>query len=218
MPRSKSSDRWLNRHFKDEFVKRAQKEGLRSRAVFKLMEIDEHDRLLRSGMTVVDLGAAPGGWSQYTRGRLGAAGRVFALDILPMAPLLEVEFIQGDFTELAVLDLLLEQLQSQPVDLVLSDMAPNSSGVPAVDQPRSMYLAELALEFSDKTLKPGGDVLLKVFQGAGFSDFYKQMQSRFAKVISRKPQASRVESREIYLLGKGFEGISAAQVVSHRMP
>ena len=206
MPRTKSSQRWLARQEKDEFVKRARKQGARSRAIYKLEEIDRRDHLLRPGMTVVDLGAAPGGWSQYVKNRVGESGRVLALDILPMEPIVGVEFIEGDFTEQPVLDLLMQRLQGKPVDLVISDMAPNMSGVPSVDQARSIGLAELALDFADKALKPGGDLLLKTFQGVGFSELHAQMRRRFGKLMSRKPQASRAESREIYLLGKGFKG------------
>ncbi|MHB8534475.1 MAG: 23S rRNA (uridine(2552)-2'-O)-methyltransferase RlmE [Sulfuricaulis sp.] len=205
MPRSKSSQRWLARNAKDEYVKRARQEGARSRAAYKLEEIDRRDRLLHPDMTVVDLGAAPGGWSQYVKSRVGAAGRVLALDILPMEPIPGVEFLEGDFMQQPVLDSLMERLQGQPVDLVISDMAPNMTGVPAVDQARSMELAELALEFADQTLKPGGAVLMKIFQGRGFNEFYAQMRLQFEKIVTRKPQASRSESREIYLLGKGFK-------------
>ena len=206
MTRPKRSRAWLREHFDDAFVKRAQKEGYRSRAVYKLAEIDERDRLFRAGQTVVDLGAAPGGWSQYARKRVGARGRVVALDVLPIAPLASVDMIQGDFAEPAVLDLLLERLGGRPADLVISDMAPNISGVAVSDQPRSMYLAELALDFAAKVLRPGGGFLVKAFQGEGFHSLYKQMQSRFEKLVSRKPRASRPRSREIYLLGRGFKG------------
>ena len=206
MPRTKSSQRWLARNEKDEYVKRARKQGARSRAIYKLEEIDRRDRLLRSGMTVVDLGAAPGGWSQYVKSRMGESGWVLALDILPMEPIVGVEFIEGDFTEQPVLDLLMQGLQGKPVDLVISDMAPNMSGVPSVDQARSIGLAELALDFADKALKPGGDLLIKTFQGAGFSELHARMRRRFGKLMSRKPPASRTESRELYLLGKGFKG------------
>jgi 23S rRNA (uridine2552-2'-O)-methyltransferase len=205
MPRSKSSQRWLARNARDEYVKRARKEGARSRAAYKLEELDRRDHLLRPGMTVVDLGAAPGGWSQYVKTRVGASGRVLALDILPIEPINGVEFLTGDFTEQPVLDSLIERLQGHPVDLVISDMAPNMTGVSAVDQARSMELAELALDFANQTLKPGGTVLMKTFQGRGFNEFYAQMRHRFAKIVTRKPQASRSESREIYLLGKGFK-------------
>ena len=207
MSRTKSSQRWLARNAKDKYVKRARQEGARSRAIYKLEEIDRRDRLLQPGMTVVDLGAAPGGWSQYVKSRVGDSGRVLALDILPMEPIVGVEFIEGDFTELPVLDLLVQRLLGKPVDLVISDMAPNMSGVASVDQARSMNLAELALEFSDKSLKPGGSLLIKTFQGAGFNEFYAQLRHRFEKLASRKPSASRAESKEIYLLGRGFRGV-----------
>ena len=206
MPRTKSSQRWLARNAKDKYVKRARQEGARSRAIYKLEEIDRRDHLLGPGMTVVDLGAAPGGWAQYVKSRVGDTGRVLALDILPMEPIVGVEFIEGDFTEQPVLDLLMQRLQGKPVDLVISDMAPNMSGVPSVDQARSMNLAELALEFSDKSLKPGGSLLIKTFQGAGFNEFYAQLRRRFEKLVTRKPSASRAESKEIYLLGRGFRG------------
>ncbi|MGA9032814.1 MAG: 23S rRNA (uridine(2552)-2'-O)-methyltransferase RlmE [Sulfuricaulis sp.] len=207
MARTKSSQRWMARNAKDKYVKRARQEGARSRAIYKLEEIDRRDRLLQPGMTVVDLGAAPGGWSQYVKSRVGDSGRVLALDILPMEPIVGVEFIEGDFTELPVLDLLLQRLQGKPVDLVISDMAPNMSGVASVDQARSMNLVELALEFSDKSLKPGGSLLIKTFQGAGFNEFYAQLRHRFEKLATRKPSASRAESKEIYLLGRGFRGV-----------
>ncbi|MDO8706565.1 MAG: RlmE family RNA methyltransferase [Sulfuricaulis sp.] len=206
MSRTKSSQRWLARNAKDEFVKRARKEGVRSRAAYKLEEIDRRDHLLRPGMTVVDLGAAPGGWSQYVKSRVGATGRVLALDLLPMAPIPGVEFIEGDFTEQPVLDLLMERLQGKQADLVISDMAPNMTGVASVDQARSINLAELAVDFADKALEPGGSLLLKTFQGGGFNELHAELRRRFAKLVSRKPQASRSESREIYLLAKGFKG------------
>jgi 23S rRNA (uridine2552-2'-O)-methyltransferase len=207
MPRTKSSQRWLARNAKDKYVKRARQEGARSRAIYKLEEIDRRDHLLQPGMTVVDLGAAPGGWSQYVKSRVGDSGRVLALDILPMEPIVGVEFIEGDFAEPPVLDLLSQRLQGKPVDLVISDMAPNMSGVASVDQARSMNLAELALEFSDKSLKPGGSLLIKTFQGAGFNEFFAQLRRRFEKLATRKPSASRAESKEIYLLGRGFRGV-----------
>ncbi len=209
MARSKSSTRWLQRHVRDEYVKRAQKEGYRSRAAYKLAEIDERDHLLRPGMTVVDLGAAPGGWAQYARARVGASGRVIALDVLPMEPLDGVELVQGDFTEQAVLDSLLQRLGGAAVDLVMSDMAPNISGIAAVDQARSTYLAELALDFAAKSLRPGGALLLKTFQGAGYAELYKELQRRFERVTARKPRASRAESREVYLVCRGFKGPGA---------
>ncbi len=207
MPRTKSSQRWLTRNARDKYVKRARQEGARSRAIFKLEEIDRRDHLLRPGMMVVDLGAAPGGWSQYVKSRVGDSGRVLALDILPMQPIVGVEFIEGDFTQQPVLDLLMRCIEDKPVDLVISDMAPNMTGVASVDQARSMNLAELALEFSDQSLKPGGSLLIKTFQGAGFSEFHSQLRRRFEKLVARKPPASRAESKEIYLLGRGFRGV-----------
>lgn len=201
--RSKSSQRWLKEHFADPYVKKAQAEGLRSRAAYKLEELVQRDALLRPGMTVVDLGAAPGGWSQWVRQALGGNGRVIALDILDMPGLAGVEFIHGDFREDAVLQQLTASLQGQPVDLVLSDMAPNKSGVDAVDQPRAMHLAELAMDFADAHLRPGGDFLTKLFQGVGFDDYVRQLRRRYAKVAIRKPAASRKRSPEVYALAQG---------------
>lgn len=195
----------MKEHFDDEYVKRAQQEGYRSRASFKLLEINEKDRLLKPGMTVVDLGAAPGGWAQIAADSVGSRGYVAALDILPMDPIPEVEIILGDFREQEVLDQLLALLNDRPVDLVMSDMAPNISGMKSVDQPRAMYLAELALELARTVLKPGGNFVVKVFQGEGFEPYLKEMRSNFNKVVSRKPKASRPRSREIYLLGKGYK-------------
>lgn len=206
MTRSKSSARWLREHFTDEYVKRAQREGYRSRAVYKLLEIHEKDRLLRPGLTVVDLGAAPGGWSQLAARWVGKPGRVIALDMLPMEPWPGVEFIAGDFREAAVLDQLLAALEGQRVDVVLSDMAPNASGVKAVDQPSSLYLAELALDFARQCLKPGGDFLVKAFQGEGFDDYLKALRAAFATVAPRKPRASRARSAEQYLLARNYRG------------
>lgn len=202
--RSKSSGKWLREHFDDVWVKRARQEGWRSRAVYKLLEIDQKDRLIRPGMTVVDLGAAPGSWSEVAAKKTGHKGRVVALDILPMDSIAGVEFIEGDFREQAVYDRLLETLGDVPVDLVISDMAPNISGLKAVDQPRAMYLAELALELAEKVLKPGGDFLVKVFTGEGLDEYKKTMRSAFEKIIVRKPAASRPRSREIYLLARGY--------------
>ena len=201
--RSKSSQRWLKEHFADTYVKKAQAEGLRSRAAYKLEELVQRDALLRPGMTVVDLGAAPGGWSQWVRQALGGNGRVIALDILDMPGLAGVEFIHGDFREDAVLQQLTDSLQGRPVDLVLSDMAPNKSGVDAVDQPRAMHLAELAMDFADAHLRPGGDFLIKLFQGVGFDDYVRQLRRRYAKVAIRKPAASRKRSPEVYALAQG---------------
>lgn len=210
MSRSKSSQAWLQRHFKDPFVKQANREGARSRAVYKLAEINERDRLLRPGMVVVDLGAAPGGWSEYAAPRITPGGRLIALDVLPMEPIVDVEFLQGDFTEQPVLDLLLSQLNGARIDLVLSDLAPNMIGVASADQAKSIYLAELALEFAAKTLRPGGVLLTKVFQGEGFKAFHQALRAQFASVSTRKPKASRAESRELYLLATSFTGARTA--------
>ena len=204
--RSKSSARWLKEHFNDPYVKRAQAEGWRSRAVFKLEELIERDQLLRPGMVVVDLGAAPGGWSQVARERLGDRGRVIALDILPMQGIGGVDFIHGDFREEAVLSELEQRLAGAPVDLVLSDMAPNMSGVAAVDQPRSMHLVELAEEFAARHLRPGGAFLTKVFQCEGFDEFVRRLRGAYARVSIRKPKASRARSPEVYALATGKKG------------
>ncbi|MDD3447431.1 MAG: 23S rRNA (uridine(2552)-2'-O)-methyltransferase RlmE [Gammaproteobacteria bacterium] len=204
MARSKSSNRWLQEHFNDAYVKRAQQEGYRSRAVFKLLEIQERDKLLRPGMTVVDLGAAPGGWSEAAVRLVGDRGRVVALDILPMDAIAGVEFIQGDFREDEVLDRLIGCVGNRPVDLVMSDMAPNISGTKAVDQPRAMYLAELALDLARRVLAPGGDFLVKVFQGEDFDAYLREVRGSFGKVMIRKPKASRPRSREVYLLARNY--------------
>ena len=203
MPRSKSSQRWLREHFADPYVKKAQAEGLRSRAAYKLEELIERDRLLKPGMVVVDLGAAPGGWSQFVRQAMGDGGRVLALDILEMPPLAGVEFLHGDFREPAVLSQLETLLDGQRVDLVLSDMAPNMSGVDVVDQARAMHLAELAMEFADDHLRPGGAFLIKLFQGVGFDDYVRELRRRYEKVAIRKPAASRKRSPEVYALAQG---------------
>lgn len=203
MARSKSSTRWLREHFADPYVKKAQAEGLRSRAAYKLEELVERDQLLKPGMVVVDLGAAPGGWSQWVRQALGEQGRVVALDILEMPPLAGVEFLHGDFREDAVLSALETMLQGKPVDLVLSDMAPNKSGVDSVDLPRAMHLAELAMDFADRQLRPGGNLLIKLFQGVGFDEYVRQLRRRYAKVSIRKPAASRKRSPEVYALAQG---------------
>jgi 23S rRNA (uridine2552-2'-O)-methyltransferase len=201
--RSKSSQRWLKEHFSDPYVKKAQAEGLRSRAAYKLEELVERDRLLKPGMVVVDLGAAPGGWSQWVRQALGDSGRVIALDILEMPSLAGVEFLHGDFREDAVLSQLEWTLDGKPVDLVLSDMAPNKSGMDAVDQPRMMHLAELAMEFADHHLRPDGTFLIKLFQGTGFDQYVRELRRRYAKVAIRKPAASRKRSPEVYALAQG---------------
>lgn len=203
MTRSKSSHRWLREHFSDPYVKKAQAEGMRSRAAYKLEELVERDRLLRPGMVVVDLGAAPGGWSQWVRQALGDSGRVVALDILEMPSLAGVEFIHGDFREDAVLASLEDLLNGQPVDLVLSDMAPNMSGVDAVDLPRAMHLAELAMDFADRHLRPGGTFLIKLFQGVGFDAYVRDLRARYDRVVIRKPAASRRRSTEVYALAQG---------------
>jgi 23S rRNA (uridine2552-2'-O)-methyltransferase len=202
--RSKSSARWLAEHASDEFVKRAQREGWRSRAVFKLAEIQQAERLLRPGMRCVDLGAAPGGWSQYAARIIGGASHIVATDILPMDAIPGVDFVQGDFRDEGVIEQVLRAIGASKVDLVLSDMAPNMSGIDAVDQPRSMHLAELALEFADRVLAPGGDVLVKLFQGAGFDELIRDARGRFGRVATKKPKASRTRSPEIYLLARQF--------------
>lgn len=204
MRKTKSSRRWLDRHVSDEFVKRAQREGYRSRAAYKLLEIQERERILRPGQLVVDLGAAPGGWCQVARSVVGSGGRVMALDILPMEPLAGVDFIQGDFRDEAVLQRLRDSLGGQSVDLVISDMAPNVSGIAAVDQPRAMYLAELALDVARELLKPGGGLVVKVFQGEGFDEVVRALRSSFQRVVTRKPNASRPASREVYLVAGSF--------------
>ena len=204
MPKSKSSKKWLKEHFDDPYVKQAQEAGYRSRAVFKLKEIDDKDHLLKPGRSVVDLGAAPGGWTEYVRAKLPIKDPVIALDILAMEPIEGVTVITGDFTSQEVLDQLIELLDGASIDLVLSDMAPNISGMKAVDQPRAMYLAELALDFCRQVMAPGGDFLVKVFQGEGFDAYLRDMRKLFRKVVVRKPSASRPRSREVYLLGRDF--------------
>lgn len=204
MKRTKSSKRWLQEHFDDVYVKKAQAEGYRSRAVYKLKEVDDKESLLHPGMTVVDLGAAPGGWTQYVSERLQGRGRIVALDILPMDALPDVDFIVGDFREDDVVQQLMDLIPEHRVDLILSDMAPNMSGNAAIDIPRAMYLVELSFDFAKKVLKPGGALLIKVFHGAGFDDLVKQTRSSFEKVVIRKPLASRARSKETYLLAKGY--------------
>ncbi len=203
MKPSKTSKQWMREHINDPFVQLAQKEGRRSRAAYKLLEIDARDHLLKPGMVVVDLGATPGGWSQVAANRVGRGGKIIALDLLPLDPLAGVEFIHGDFRDDSVLEQLEGLLQGRPVDLVISDMSPNISGIASADQARAMHLAELAMEFALEHLKPGGSFLVKVFQGAGFEDFYRLMRSRFARVATRKPKASRDRSSELYLLATG---------------
>lgn len=202
--KSKSSGAWLREHFDDHYVKKAQKLGLRSRSAFKLMEIQEKDRLIKPGMTIVDLGSAPGGWSQVVVDMVGDKGCIIASDILLMDSLAGVQFIQGDFTEDEVFDQLLSALSGAQADLVISDMAPNMSGMKDIDQPRSMYLVELALDLALKTLKPGGAIIFKVFQGEGTDAYLREVRGHFASVLTRKPSASRSRSREVYLVAKGF--------------
>ncbi|RUO21179.1 23S rRNA (uridine(2552)-2'-O)-methyltransferase RlmE [Aliidiomarina iranensis] len=203
--RSASSSRWLKEHFDDQYVQKAQKQGLRSRAVFKLEEIQKRDKILRPGQTVVDLGAAPGGWSQYVAAMQDGKGEVIACDILEMDPIAGVEFLQGDFREEAVLNALLNRIGGATVDVLLSDMAPNFSGTDAVDQPRSMYLVELALEMCKQVLKPGGAFVVKVFQGEGSDVFLKEVRQAFSSVKVRKPDSSRARSREVYLVASGYK-------------
>jgi 23S rRNA (uridine2552-2'-O)-methyltransferase len=204
--RTKSSARWLNEHVNDPYVKQAQKDGYRSRSSYKLIQLNEKDRLIRPGMLVVDLGSAPGGWSQVAGRLVGAKGRVLATDILPMDPVNNVDFIQGDFTDESVLKQILDLLGDRKPDLVLSDIAPNISGIDSADQASSMYLVELALDMVRQVLKPKGDFVAKVFQGAGSDAFLKDLRTSFEKVLIRKPAASRARSREVYMVAKGFRG------------
>ncbi|GAA3714098.1 23S rRNA (uridine(2552)-2'-O)-methyltransferase RlmE [Oceanisphaera sediminis] len=203
--RSASSTRWLKEHFDDKYVQQAQKKGLRSRAVFKLEELQGRDRLLKHGMTVVDLGAAPGGWSQYSVEQVGLKGKVIACDLLAMDPIAGVDFLQGDFRDEEVLNALLERVGEDKVDVLLSDMAPNMSGTPEVDQPRSMYLVELALDMCRQVLAPKGSFVVKVFQGAGFDEFLLDVRRSFSSVRVRKPDSSRPRSREVYIVATGFK-------------
>ena len=207
MARSKSSSRWLKEHFDDPFVKMAQKDGYRSRASYKLLEVQEKDRILRPGMTVIDLGSAPGGWSQVTSRVIGDKGTLIASDILPMAAIADVTFIEGDFTEERVFNEIMAAVGNNPVDLVISDMAPNMSGVRTADQAAAMYLCELALDLASKVLRPGGDFLIKVFHGEGFDAYLRDVRNRFEKVQMRKPASSRDRSREQYLLARGMRAL-----------
>ena len=207
MARSKSSSRWLKEHFDDPFVKMAQKDGYRSRASYKLLEIQEKDRILRPGMTVIDLGSAPGGWSQVTSRVIGDKGTLIASDILPMSAIADVTFIEGDFTENKVFNEIMDAVGNQPVDLVISDMAPNMSGVRTADQAAAMYLCELALDLATKVLRPGGDFLIKIFHGEGFDEYLRDVRQRFDKVQMRKPTSSRDRSREQYLLARGMYAV-----------
>ncbi|MCK5831079.1 MAG: 23S rRNA (uridine(2552)-2'-O)-methyltransferase RlmE [Methylococcales bacterium] len=205
MARSKSSNQWMQEHFDDEYVKKAQMMGYRSRSTFKLIEIQEKDKIIKPGMNVIDLGAAPGGWSDYARKIIGKKNKVIALDLLEIDPIDGVDFIQGDFRENDVLDELYKVLEGAPVNLVMSDMAPNISGNKAMDQPRSIYLAELALDTAQTVLAKNGAFLIKMFQGAGFDEYKKEVTKFFSSVVIRKPNASRARSNEVYILAKGFK-------------
>ena len=206
MARSKTSSRWLQEHVNDPYVKQAQKEGYRSRSAYKLIQLNERDRLLRPGMLVVDLGAAPGGWSQVAGRIVGAKGRVVASDILPMDGLNQVDFVQGDFTDQGVFDEILALLGGRKADIVICDISPNISGVDSADQAASIYLVELALDMACKVLKANGDFVAKVFQGEGSDQYLKDVRQHFTKLSVRKPDASRSRSREVYLVAKGFKG------------
>jgi len=208
--KKKSSSRaWLKEHHEDPFVQRAIREGYRSRAVYKLLEINEKDQVLRPGMSVLDLGAAPGGWSQVAGQIVGDRGKVLASDILPMDALPDVVFVQGDFTEQETYDRLMAELTQRRLDVVLSDMAPNMSGLTEVDQPRAMYLVELATELACRSLTTGGSLVTKVFQGEGFEEWHRQIRASFERVVTRKPSASRPRSREVYIVAKGFKAGAA---------
>ncbi|HEX5207519.1 MAG TPA: SAM-dependent methyltransferase [Steroidobacteraceae bacterium] len=206
MPRTKSSASWLSRHLSDPFVRQAQKDGYRSRSAYKLIELNEKDKLIRPGMRIMDLGSAPGGWSQVAGKLVGEKGRVLATDILPMDELENVDFIQGDFTEEAVVQQVFDWLRGTKFDLIISDIAPNISGIDSADQARSIYFLELALDTVRKALKPGASFVAKMFQGSGSDQYLKELRAHFAKVLIRKPAASRKESREVYLVAKGFTG------------
>ena len=207
MTKKKSSSKgWLKEHRDDHYVQQALRDGYRSRACYKLLELQDKDRLFRPGMTVLDLGSAPGGWSQVAADLVGHKGRVIASDILPMDGLAGVEFIQGDFTEDEIFERIQAAIGDQPLDLVISDMAPNISGMSALDQPRSMYLVELAVHMAREVLAPGGSFVAKVFQGEGFEDLMRECKTSFATVLTRKPKASRARSREVYLVAKNFKG------------
>ena len=204
MARSKTSAEWLKEHVDDIYVQKAQQDGDRTRASYKLIELDEKDQLIKPGMVILDLGAAPGGWSRVVGRKLNGNGVIIASDILPMDPIADVDFIQGDFTEQSVFDQIMEVVGGRPVDLVISDMAPNMSGMASIDQPGSMYLVELALDMARQVLKPNGQFVAKVFQGDGFDQYVKDVRESFSKVMIRKPKASRPRSREVYVVGKGF--------------
>src|SRR5450432_2403077 len=206
MARTKSSGNWLQRHVNDPFVKKAQRDGYRSRSAYKLIELNEKDKLIRPGMRIMDLGSAPGGWSQVAGKLVGRKGRVLATDILPMNELENVDFIQGDFTEDAIVQLVLDWLGGEKFDLIISDIAPNISGIESADQGKSIWFLELALDTVRKTLKPGANFAAKMFQGSGSDQYLRELRTHFAKVLIRKPAASRKESREVYLVAKGFRG------------
>jgi len=206
MARSKSSARWLKEHVNDRFVKQAQKDGYRSRASYKLLELNDKDKLIKPGMLVIDLGSAPGGWSQIAGELVGEQGKLIASDILPMDPLPDVEFIQGDFTEESVFNQIMAAIAGRPVDVVISDMAPNLSGISSADQAASIYLIELALDMAQQVLKPKGSFIAKAFQGEGYDAYVAQVREHFDSVVIRKPDSSRARSREVYIVGKGFKG------------
>jgi 23S rRNA (uridine2552-2'-O)-methyltransferase len=206
MPRSKSSNEWLRRHVNDPYVKKAQLEGYRSRSAYKLIELNEKDRLIKPNMFLLDLGSAPGGWSQVASKLIGRNGRVLATDILPMEPIKNVDFVQGDFTDEAVVATLMEKLGGEKFDLIISDIAPNITGIDSADQASSMYFLELALDTVRKTLKPRSNFVAKMFQGSGSDQYLKELRTSFDKVLTRKPGASRAESREVFIVAKGFKG------------
>lgn len=206
MPRSKSSNEWLRRHVNDPYVKKAQLEGYRSRSAYKLIELNEKDRLIKPNMFLLDLGSAPGGWSQVASKLIGRNGRVLATDILPMEPIRNVDFVQGDFTDEAVVATLMEKLGGEKFDLIISDIAPNITGIDSADQASSMYFLELALDTVRKTLKPRSNFVAKMFQGSGSDQYLKELRTSFDKVLTRKPGASRAESREVFIVAKGFKG------------
>jgi 23S rRNA (uridine2552-2'-O)-methyltransferase len=209
MARSKSSGSWLQEHVSDPYVKQARQEGYRSRASYKLLQLNEKDKLIRPGMLIVDLGSAPGGWSQVAGKLVGTKGKVVATDILPMEPVKDVDFIQGDFTEEPVLRQIIARLEGRKPDLILCDIAPNISGIAVADQASSIYLVELALDFARQVLKPRGDFVVKVFQGAGSDAYLKELRGSFEKLMIRKPAASRPRSREVYVVAKGFKAATA---------
>jgi 23S rRNA (uridine2552-2'-O)-methyltransferase len=206
MPRSKSSNEWLRRHVNDPYVKKAQLEGYRSRSAYKLIELNEKDRLIKPNMFLLDLGSAPGGWSQVASKLIGRNGRVLATDILPMEPIKNVDFVQGDFTDEAVVAQLMEKLGGAKFDLIISDIAPNITGIDSADQASSMYFLELALDTVRRTLKPGANFVAKMFQGSGSDAYLKELRTSFEKVLTRKPGASRADSREVFIVAKGFKG------------